>query len=179
MSTPNPYYRPLDVEHARGMLSRAQAAGKFVPGGTDDCWPWLGVIDRGGYGLVKPNRASVVLAHRLVYTVLVGPIPHRAALDHTCHAKDETCRGGASCRHRRCVNPAHLEPMDHVENTMRGRGFVAVNAAKTHCDNGHPFDAENARPRPSGGRACKACDRQRQREYKQRRHARLSGAEAA
>lgn len=38
-------------------------------------------------------------------------------------------------------------------------GVAADNAAKSHCDHGHPFDAENTYARPAGGRSCRACDR--------------------
>lgn len=38
-------------------------------------------------------------------------------------------------------------------------GVAADNAAKSHCDHGHPFDAENTYLRPTGGRSCRACDR--------------------
>ena len=48
-------------------------------------------------------------------------------------------------------------------------GVGAINAAKTHCKNGHPFDAENTRIRPAPSpwngslRVCRACHRERMR----------------
>jgi hypothetical protein len=43
---------------------------------------------------------------------------------------------------------------------------TAKNAHKTHCLNGHPFDADNTHVTAANGRVCKACDRE---EYWQTR----------
>jgi hypothetical protein len=58
-------------------------------------------------------------------------------------------------------------------NTRRGKSFAAINAQKTHCPKGHPFDGDNVVHRPEGGRACKACRAERdkakyERQKKQR-----------
>jgi hypothetical protein len=87
---------------------------------TDDCWFWTASLDGKGYGQLNVNRRPR-RAHRLVYELLVGPIPARLQLDHLCHNRDTTCAGGPSCRHRRCVNPAHLEPVTNAQNCRRGR----------------------------------------------------------
>lgn len=42
------------------------------------------------------------------------------------------------------------------------------NAGKVACIHGHPFDAENTYVRRDGGRGCKACNREAQREYAER-----------
>lgn len=39
---------------------------------------------------------------------------------------------------------------------------------KTHCKRGHPFDNSNIYYRPDGGRMCRTCNRERQRESYQR-----------
>jgi hypothetical protein len=39
-----------------------------------------------------------------------------------------------------------------------------VEAAKTHCPNGHPYAGANLRIRPNGHRACRACHRAASRE---------------
>lgn len=67
------------------------------------CWRWLGHCLSSGYGRVG---ARGILAHRLAYEELVGPIPDGLEIDHLC-------------RNRGCVNPAHLEPVTHVENLRR------------------------------------------------------------
>lgn len=73
------------------------------------CWNWQLKIDQRGYGVVRREGRVVgnVRAHRWVYEQVVGPISEGMVLDHRC-------------RNRRCVNPAHLEPVTHVENCRRG-----------------------------------------------------------
>lgn len=105
---------------------------------TDGCWLWTAGTED-GYGRYGLNQTSV-LAHRLAYMELVGPVPAGLQLDHLC-------------RVRACVNPAHLEPVTLRENVRRGMGPAGVNAAKTHCPNGHPYDYTER----GGRRRCKAC----------------------
>lgn len=84
---------------------------------TDGCWLWTAALDE-GYGVATVGRKTK-RAHRLVYEELVGPIPKGLVIDHLCHAEDSSCPGGSSCLHRRCVRPAHLEPVTRSENLRR------------------------------------------------------------
>ena len=52
-----------------------------------------------------------------------------------------------------------LEPVTHRENILRGMCNAAINARKTHCISGHPFNAENTGRTKKGGRYCKPCAR--------------------
>lgn len=116
--------------------------------GEGDCWIWTASVSTPGYGQVYLSGRNRI-AHRLVYELLVGPIPEGLNLDHLC-------------RNRRCVNPAHLEPVTQRENLMRGVGTIAgQNARKTHCKHGHEFTPENTRRDAKGNRHCRACARQR------------------
>ena len=85
------------------------------------------------------------LAHRMIYELLVGPIPDGLEIDHLC-------------RNRGCVNPGHMEPVTHRENLMRGDTVAAANPAKTHCIRGHPYDDENTY-RYGSHRYCRACNK--------------------
>lgn len=103
-------------------------------------------------------------AHRLSYELYVGPIPEGLQIDHTCHNADESCKGGSSCLHRRCVNPAHLEAVTQFVNIMRGKSFSGINARKSHCPKGHPLDDANTLWTKKKGhhpyRMCRICRRE-------------------
>jgi hypothetical protein len=79
----------------------------------------------------------------------MGPIPPNRQLDHLC-------------RNPQCVNPKHLDLVSHRENVLRGIGFYAINARKTHCPQGHPYTPENTivelyPSSPKSGRRCLIC----------------------
>jgi len=82
------------------------------------CWTWTGGISKHGYGKFKVNSRTV-LAHRFAWFLEHGLIPEGDGFDHLCHTQDKTCVGGTACLHRRCVNPAHLEPVSAQENVRR------------------------------------------------------------
>jgi hypothetical protein len=109
------------------------------------CWTWVGSRDPEGYGQ-SSRRGQVLKAHRMAWVALVGPIEDRLQLDHLC-------------RFRACVRPAHLEPVTHRENTLRGIGPSARNARKTHCANGHSLSGSNLRITRRGNRECVECRR--------------------
>lgn len=111
------------------------------PGG---CWLWTAGDNGEGYGRFWTGTGSMQ-AHRFAYELLVGPIPEGLQIDHLC-------------RVRRCVNPAHLEPVTQRENILRGTSPQAKNATKTHCPKGHPYNEENTRWH-RGSRYCRVCPR--------------------
>jgi hypothetical protein len=119
------------------------------------CMTWTGSRTTAGYGNLTIKRKSHY-AHRLVYEARYGPLPKRidgdrAVIDHLC-------------RNRACVNVDHLELVTNRINILRGDTIQAAHAAKTHCDNGHEFTAENTRRNGKYGRMCKTCARERQRK---------------
>lgn len=138
---------------------------------TGGCWIWTNVVGMYGYGQHSVDRRSVT-AHRWAYEHYVGPIPENITLDHLCHTRDESCRGGPGCLHRRCVNPAHLEPVTMRENLSRSSNAPAtLNTQKTHCPQGHAYAGDNLVIDEKGRRRCRDCGRWRAREYARRRRA--------
>ncbi len=121
---------------------------------TDTCWLWTASQRTNGYGQFAIKHGQVVYAHRFAYEALVGPIPVGLQIDHLC-------------RVRHCVNPSHMEPVTPRENTLRGYGISVINAAKTHCPQGHLYDAR----RQNGDRRCRTCNREEKRRQKLRRSA--------
>lgn len=109
------------------------------------CLMWIGRIAPDGYGRYYSGQS----AHRCAYVFAKGPIPEGLEIDHLCG-------------NRACVEPAHLEPVTHRENLLRSSSnFAAINAAKTHCPQGHPYDGKNTYRTPTGARSCRACNRAR------------------
>lgn len=115
---------------------------------TATCWLWTGNINHAGYGRFN-YLGKRIMAHRVSYELVVGPIPEGLQIDHLC-------------RVRNCVNPSHLEPVTNAENVRRGISvppFAVINRAKTYCPQNHPYDEVNTEFRPSGRRRCRACSR--------------------
>jgi DNA-binding XRE family transcriptional regulator len=119
-----------------------------------ECWTWTSVVNQHGYPSFKFKQVRTA-AHRWAYLNFIGPIPSGLVLDHTCHTRDKSCMGGSACLHRRCVNPAHLEPVTPQENARRGRSADLARLI-THCPKGHEYTEANT-SRQSGHRKCRRC----------------------
>jgi hypothetical protein len=70
--------------------------------GEDECWHYIGALDRDGYGHCVYD-GKTYQAHRAVYEVVKGPIPKGY---HVCH----------SCDNPTCCNPKHLGTDSPKEN---------------------------------------------------------------
>lgn len=137
---------------------------------TDSCWLWQGQTNIRGYGVFhirrvggRAGKAYAERAHNFSYELLIGDIPEGLYLDHLCRI----------CN---CVNPAHLEPVTHRENVLRGVGPTSQNAKKTHCPRGHSFK-DHGITNNRGSRECRICNRERGRErarlYRERKKNRI------
>ena len=56
----------------------------FTEGGPAECWEWQGYISPDGYARVNMGNGKLKLAHRLVYEIMVGPIPEGMFICHHC-----------------------------------------------------------------------------------------------
>lgn len=118
------------------------------------CWIWTGAQFSNGYANMKvKNSRKNCLVHRVLYELVVGPIPSGLDIDHLC-------------RVRCCVNPAHLEPVTRREN-LRRAGIIDRLIAQgkswfenPQCKSGHQMTKENTYIYPNGRhRACRICMR--------------------
>jgi hypothetical protein len=118
----------------------------------DGCWEWFGSISVRGYGQVR-HDGRTRSTHRVMYEILVGPIPEGLHLDHLC-------------KYTRCCNPAHLEPVTQLVNAQR-----TEQATKTHCLRGHPLSGENLVINSAGRRVCVTCKSAAQKRYAEKKRA--------
>jgi hypothetical protein len=137
---------------------------KVERGLPDRCWEWRAGRDNHNYGNFSVHSV-MHHAHRIAYELTYGPIPDGCMVLH-------------SCDNPPCCNPAHLRTGTHVDNMrdMRERRHKhATGPARQTCQHGHQMSPENtyiwlqhARGRTYPTHRCRACARERQREYASR-----------
>lgn len=118
------------------------------------CRIWVGTTNRDGYGR-RFADGRMQLVHRLAWIEAHGPIPPETpfVLHH--------------CDNPACYEVQHLFLGTHQDNmddmVAKGRSYWGQ---KTHCPQGHPYDAENTIIYASGSRACRTCRRDRVNAWK-------------
>lgn len=138
-------------ESARDRWCRHQVPGK------DGCSDWQGSLSD-GYGEIS-LRGVTVSSHRLAFFLAHSRLPAPGmVLNHIC-------------RNRRCCAADHLEEVTNRENVLAGIGPSAVNAEKTVCRRGHPYEGDNLVVDNRGFRVCRTCKRAADSRYNAKRRA--------
>ena len=75
-------------------------------GRSDECWPWMHVLSRNGYGLVSID-AQNYYSHRVAFELSGEYLIKGFQVDHLCQNKQ-------------CCNPFHLEQVSRAEHARRG-----------------------------------------------------------
>lgn len=137
------------VDPMRRFKTKVFVSKLFIEGRPElgPCWLWTGALGghNDSYGRFQVD-GKMHPAHRWHYEQIHGPINRFLVLDHLC-------------KRTRCVSDLHLEIVTQQTNVLRGNGFTAINAVKTHCLHGHEFTAENTEVRSNGHRRCITCRR--------------------
>ena len=126
------YNRRMDTKLSNRFFSKIDK----TPSG---CWEWNASKNHSGYGQFRYD-GKVMLAHRASYIIFSGDIPEG---NHILH----------SCDNPACVNPEHLRPgtdADNVADKMSRNRHAAQ--SRTHCKNGHEYDAYG-----NNQRKCNTC----------------------
>lgn len=130
---------------------------------SGDCWIWNGSRDGKGYGSFY-LEGRLHKAHRAAWMLLKGPIPDGIEACHRCDTPP-------------CCNPDHIFLGTHAENMAdaRTKGRITWpddlsgtrhNGGKGYCPKGHPYVGDNLIVRrDTGHRECRACKREKNRNY--------------
>jgi hypothetical protein len=157
------------VDELRHVSRQAKSIADTPP--TEECIPWPGHEASDGYGRAHVEKAdgrkTGMGAHRLVYLLATGDIPHHFQIDHLC-------------RNPLCCNPFHLEAVPARQNVARSTNqasFSARSRLETGlCPSGH--DDWRKDPRCTDGYWCHTCNLDRHRVAR-RNNARIRAAAAA
>lgn len=105
-------------------------------------------VDANGYhriSLSKDGKARVHLVHHLVLEAFVGPKPPGLQCLH----------GDGNPSNNLRSNLRWGTPRQNMTDLVRHGNHVQ--ARKTHCAQGHPYDEENTYVTPQGLRRCRTC----------------------
>lgn len=156
--------RPTSIE--RGNYNAKRYLSPFISGNKkldSGCWEWQGAKNPRGYGTFMLTHSKAISAYRFSFELVNHKIPSGLELDHLC-------------RNPSCVNPSHLEAVNHSENVLRGLSPLLSaewQRRKTHCPQGHPYSIENTH-HYKGHRHCRICNREVTRRRRMKRAARIT-----
>ena len=112
------------------------------PQPNNGCWLWMGRVTHNGYAVFNTKRKLLPATHFILQRIGIE-IPQGHQPDHLCKTP---------C----CVNPFHLQVVTRSENIRRSDSPAGINARRTHCTKGHPFNETNT-VIDRGRRRCKIC----------------------
>lgn len=98
---------------SRGRYPQIDPLTRYEVDDNSGCWNWTGPTNsKGGYGTLKIAQGTgwskLKRAHVYFWEFENGPVPDGLELHHICGNK-------------KCVNPAHLELMSHIEHAYLHR----------------------------------------------------------
>ena len=150
--------RPLRARRPKGSppLVAYQEQPCPVPGLEGPCHVYLGCKTKKGYGRISVDGGKSAWVHRYVWERDVGPIPTGMLIDH-------------QCRVRACCNVRHLRVVNHQISAIENNTSpIAINAQKTHCPQGHPYNQEHTGYAKGNGRYCRTCRREKAKARRER-----------
>lgn len=124
----------------------------------NDCWPWIGAVDKYGYGRMFVGDVLGLKrwdkAHRVGYHLNIRALQEREEVRHRCDNPP-------------CCNPRHWLAGSHAQNMndMKDRSRARC-AKKTTCPRGHSYDMV-----AKGRRCCRICRREQWRRSTAKRRA--------
>jgi hypothetical protein len=150
-------FKPVPVDPAICVKILANIVEQVHPDLDTPCWIWTRFINHDGYGVVW-WRTTLYQLKRVSYTNFVGPIPEGMEIDHLCKV-------------RACGQPAHLQPVLHLENFARSDNVSAFVARTGMCQRGHLMEGDNIKIQGNGHRVCRTCRNISKRDYSARNRA--------
>lgn len=110
-----PACRPLEIETDTPEAAINAFWDKVAVYSPNECWPWLGAVNKDGYGIycAKP-KIQQTTAIRFMFLLTRSPIPARQHIAHSC------------IRNRSCVAPHHLwlaSPQQNMVDKWRSRTY--------------------------------------------------------